>query len=410
MNVKNWWKDQQVKNAILIGTLCSVSYLGVYIVRNILGTVTPQMIESTSATTEYIGELSSLFFVAYAVGQLVNGIIGDKIKASYMMTLGLLLAGICNIVFPGIAEQAGPAKIIYGLSGFFLSMIYAPMTKLVSENTKPMHAVYCSVGFTSASLLGSPFAGVLAAVATWDASFIVGSVILLVMGVACFAAFLWMEKKGIVKYNQYTVEESGSPIGGIKVLLKHQIVKFTIISIITGVVRTTVVFWLPTYLVQYLGFGAKQSASLFTVATLVISLSTFIAVFVYERLGRNMDLTILLSFIVAAAGFLGVFVIKASVITITLMVVAILAANAASSMLWSKYCPGLRDTGMVSSATGFLDFASYMAAAISSSIFANAVSSIGWGNLILIWFGLMAVGVVVSLPLQNLKQRLVKEK
>ena len=39
-----------------------------------------------------------------------------------------------------------------------------------------------------------------------------------------------------------------------------------------------------------------------------------------------------------------------------------------------------------------------MAAAASSKIFANAVDVIGWGNLILVWFGLMAAGVIVALP------------
>ena len=33
------------KKAIMIGSLCSVSYLAVYIARNILGAVTPQMVE-----------------------------------------------------------------------------------------------------------------------------------------------------------------------------------------------------------------------------------------------------------------------------------------------------------------------------------------------------------------------------
>jgi sugar phosphate permease len=67
-------------------------------------------------------------------------------------------------------------------------------------------------------------------------------------------------------------------------------------------------------------------------------------------------------------------------------------------MLWSRYCPSLRDTGMVSSATGFLDFMSYMAASVSSSVFANAVAGIGWGSLILVWAGLMGIGVIISLP------------
>jgi hypothetical protein len=66
--------------------------------------------------------------------------------------------------------------------------------------------------------------------------------------------------------------------------------------------------------------------------------------------------------------------------------------------MWTRYCPGLRDTGMVSSATGYLDFISYMAASVSSKLFSNAVSAIGWGNLIFIWFALMASGFLVTLP------------
>ena len=86
------------------------------------------------------------------------------------------------------------------------------------------------------------------------------------------------------------------------------------------------------------------------------------------------------------------------------MILAIISANCAASMLWSVYCPRLKDTGMVSSATGFLDFMSYMAAAISSSIFANAVSTIGWKGLILVWFALMTAGIIIALPYRKIKE------
>ena len=56
---------------------------------------------------------------------------------------------------------------------------------------------------------------------------------------------------------------------------------------------------------------------------------------------------------------------------------------------------------MVSAATGFLDFMSYMAAAVSSRLFADAVSDIGWHNLILVWLGLMLAGVSVAIPWKN---------
>ena len=103
-------------------------------------------------------------------------------------------------------------------------------------------------------------------------------------------------------------------------------------------------------------------------------------------------------FLCAAIGFALVYFVKLPVFNIIFMVFAIMSSNCAASMLWSRYCPSLRDTGMVSSATGFLDFVSYMSAAASSTIFANAVSGIGWQNLILVWFGLMVCGILVAIP------------
>ena len=392
---------KEVKNAIAIGVLCSVSYLAVYFARNILGAVTPQMIGTGNFTTEYIGSVSSVYFIFYAVGQLINGAIGDKIKARYMISFGLLLAGITNLLFSLLPPSSQIATFTYGMTGFFLSMIYGPMTKVVAENTEPIYATRCSLGYTFASFFGSPLAGVAAAALVWQSVFAISSMALFVMAVTCFSFFLFFEKKGIVKYNQYKPEKKQG--GSIKILLKHRIVKFTLISIITGIIRTTVVFWLPTYISQYLGFSADRAASMFTVATFIISFTTFIAVFIYERLQRNMDLTILLMFSVSAVAFLLVYFLKAPMLNMICIVLAIMSSNGAATMLWSRYCPSLADTGMVSSATGFLDFMSYMAAAISSSIFANAVSGIGWSGLILVWFGLMAVGVVISLPLRKTK-------
>ncbi len=383
------------RKAVAIGGMCSVAYLAVYLARNILGTVSPQMIEDGIFATEQIGTLSSIYFISYAIGQLFNGAIGDRIKAKYMISLGLVLAGVSNLVFSLGAGSAAVAYAAYALTGFFLSMIYGPMTKVVAENTEPIYATRCSLGYTFASFFGSPLAGVLAALLAWQGVFAVSSGVLVIMGMICFSFFHILERKGTVRFGEYKKPEGRGSIG---LLIEHRIIKFTFISVLTGVVRTTVVFWLPTYIAQYLGFSSEASAGIFSAATFVISLSAFIAVFMYERLGNNMDLTILIAFSVSAAAFLMVYLLKAPVFNIIFIVLAILASNCAASMLWSRYCPSLRDTGMVSGATGFLDFMSYMAAAASSSIFANAVEGIGWGNLILIWFGLMVAGVVVALP------------
>lgn len=393
--------SEDAKKAVKIGSLCSVSYLAVYIARNILGAVSPQMIESGAFTTEEIGLLSSVYFVVYAIGQLINGSIGDKIKSKYMISFGLILAGISNCLLATTSASKIASILTYGAAGFFLSMVYGPMTKVVAENTLPVYTTRCSLGYTFSSFLGTPLAGILAAFIVWQGVFLVGSAALIIMGVISFCFFSYFEKKGIVKYGLYKKEKSR---GSISVLIEHKIVKWTAIAFITGVVRTSVVFWLPTYLNQHLGFSTKSAALIFTVSTFLLTFCTFAAIFVYERLKNNMDLTAFLAFLVSSICFVLVWLIRIPVLNTIFIIAAIFSSNCAATMLYSRYCPGLRDTGMVSSATGFLDFISYISAGISSTVFANAATSIGWSGLVIIWFSLVAVGVLVTIPKRKVRK------
>ena len=392
--------SKKAKEAFMLGTLCSISYFAVYIARNILGAVTPKILEAGDFTEIQIGSMSSVYFAMYAIGQLINGFMGDRIKPKYMITGGLVLAGITNFVFPYMTVSPTAATAVYGVTGFSLAMIYAPMTKIVSENTEPIYAVRCSFGYTFASFFATPAAGLLATFLAWQAVFTVSSSVLVVMGVVAFSFFTLFERRGIVKYGQF--KQQSKEKGSVRALLEKSIIRFAIISVITGVIRTSVIFWLPTYIAQYLSFTAEQSSGIYTVATFIISLMSLIAIVVYELFGRRRDFTMIVMFALSVVFFTLTYFVHAPWLNIVFIVLAIMSSNGAAAILWSVYCPSLRDTGMVSTATGFLDFLSYMAAAVANVVFANAATTIGWGNLILVWTGIVALGLIVIIPYKDL--------
>ena len=99
------------KKAIKIGSMCFLAYLAVYLARNILSTVTPAM-QAQGFTKNGIGLASSIYFYSYAVGQLINGAIGDKIKAKYMMSFGLAFAGISNLLFCAAENLCSPETVL----------------------------------------------------------------------------------------------------------------------------------------------------------------------------------------------------------------------------------------------------------------------------------------------------------
>lgn len=386
----------KARNAVFLGSLCSVSYLAVYIARNLLGAVTPKM-TADAFTLDYIGEITAVYLIAYATGQLINGAIGDRIKAKYMISAGLLMAGIANLVFVQLSGHPYSAMIAYGWTGFSLSMIYGPMTKMVAESTDLVYATRCSLGYTFASFFGSPMAGLIATFLTWQATFNVSSIMLVVMAITAFCFFTAFEKRGIIKY-QTPEQGTTRPKKDYKGLFKRSIVKFSGISMLTGIIRTSFVGFLSTYFYAYLKYSESESASIFSIVTFIICFTAFIAIFVYEKLGRNMHVSALIFFIISAVAFLASCFAEIPVTNIAIIVIAIMASNAASTMLWSVYCPSMRDTGLVSTITGFLDFLSYSAAALASLLIPRIADVIGWRSIIFIMSSLMFIGIAICVP------------
>ena len=390
----SFFKSVEAKTAFRLGSICSISYLVVYISRNILSAVSPELMQLGIFNEAQLGVLSMVFFFCYAVGQLINGIIGEKIKAGYMISFGQIIAGLCNIAFVVFLNPTINV-ITYGLWGFSLSMIYAPMTKVVSENTSRKLASLCCMTFTFSALFGSPLAGIIALMFNWKYSFYSSGGLLIGMGLICLLTFAILEKKGIVKYNQFknVAKEKGS----FKVLFENRIIRFSVVAFLTGVVRTSVVFWIPTYTNKYLGYSEDTSKILFTVITLAISFAPFLAAYINSKFFKdNVYNTLLLSFVTSASTFLLMYFISNPVLNLIVMFLAIFTSKLADAMLWSFYCPSLKHTGMVSTATGTLDFFSYFGAAISTYVFGDIATKIGWGNLILIWFALMFLGIFFS--------------
>lgn len=387
----------QTKNAIIIGLTSTFAYLAVYISRNVLSAVSPTLINANIFNEVGIGTLSSIFFFTYAIGQLANGIIGDFIKSKYMISIGLLIAGLLSLFLPSFSQNVVTINILYGIMGFALAMIYAPLTKLISENTTLNHAIKCNLFLSFSAYFGAPIASAIALILSWKNTFKASGIILIIMAIIAFVIFSYLELKSAIKFFDKKDKNNVNFLTALSVLLKRNIILFTFVSILTGVIRTTVLFWLPTYLMQYLKFTENQSKTINIIVSFLISIGSFFAVYLYYAFKRDIKKTLIFSFVSSAIFFVLCAFLNQEYINVFLLFMAIVTSNCAATMLWTIYCPSLADTGLISSATGYLDFISYMSAAVASKLFANAVTSIGWGGLIFVWFALMVLGIIVSL-------------
>jgi len=69
--------------------------------------------------------------ISYGAGQVINGLLGDKIKPQWMLTGGLALAIASNVAM-FFAQPILPMAVIWCINGFAHSMLWPPIVRRMS--------------------------------------------------------------------------------------------------------------------------------------------------------------------------------------------------------------------------------------------------------------------------------------
>ena len=388
METKN---KAELSKALQVGSACVISYIVSYYMRNILSVTSPEMLSAGVFTKEFLGTLSSVYMLFYASGQLVNGVIGDIVKPKLMVSGGMILCGLSSVIF-ALTGNSAIQIALFALIGFSLSMLRGPLVKTISENTLPAHSRVICTFFSFASFSGPLIASLISMFFNWRLTFAVAGIIALTVGVLVFAVFSLFEKRGHITY---TLSKNSSGIKNIfKVFTLRHILFYVFVGAIAEISATSINFWLPTYFTEQLQLGENVAKIVFSAMSFIKGIVPFVTLFVFHILKEKDIKMVRLSFLLATVFFAGMRFVSNPYANILCLLMAQMAIGSASSLLWSIYIPSQRESGMVSTINGVLDFSGYLFAAMSNVLFAHAIGDLGWNGIITLWLGMAAVGVV----------------
>jgi len=109
-----------------------ITYGTFYLCRVNLSIAVPGIMEEFGFTKTVMGAIMTALFLTYSIGQFINGQLGDKFGARKLISIGLLVSGVLNIIF-GFTGTITAMMIIWGLNGYFQSMGWAPTVKTVAN-------------------------------------------------------------------------------------------------------------------------------------------------------------------------------------------------------------------------------------------------------------------------------------
>ena len=85
------------KNARVITWMLTLCYFASYMTRINFAVMIVKICSDMALPKTELAIVLTGMTVFYGTGQIVNGILGDKIRAERMITAGLILASVCNV-------------------------------------------------------------------------------------------------------------------------------------------------------------------------------------------------------------------------------------------------------------------------------------------------------------------------
>ncbi|NLY96448.1 MAG: MFS transporter, partial [Clostridiaceae bacterium] len=121
------------RKTFLFSALCCFVYFSSYMTRHNYRAAVAEIVWSLGVTKAMASMAVTGSFLTYGIGQIFNGFIGDRIKPKTMIFLGLCATTLCNVVMSKLSSVY-IMTAVWCINGFAQSMLWPPLTRIMSEN------------------------------------------------------------------------------------------------------------------------------------------------------------------------------------------------------------------------------------------------------------------------------------
>lgn len=383
-------------------------YISSYLGRHSYNSNINQVMEEFGASHAECGIVTTFFFFAYGVGQVVHGIFCRRYNEKIIIPVALGVSSLMNLaIFCGVDFSV--YKYLWLVNAMFLSILWPTLVRVLSKYLSGKALSHGCVLLAAASTVGYFISYLFSSLFTAIGAYKLIFLLAVCMMMACATIWIFsyyslgLNKAGLVIDPEKAKSSRGKSSSATLIKSRNALI-FTIVllgiySIILNCIKDGLHVWVPTVLKEK--FDLPSSIS--TLLSLVLSVCALPASMLCVKLNKmikNYLLQVELIFVVAGTlifGITGLLNTDHIVITIICLGFTSMLMHTGASVSTSLAPLELRDhidSGLLS---GILNGCCYVGSTISSYALGSIADNSGWSAVFYFLLSLACVPVAVLL-------------
>jgi len=391
-----------------------LTYASFYLCRVNLAVALPVIQQDLGWSAQTAGAVGSTFLWVYAVGQLVNGTLGQTANARWFVGVGMLLSVACNLAF-GASSQTWIMVLVWGINGWAQSMGWGAIIKTIAAwfgaSRRGRIAALFSPSFVLGHLIAWSVGGRLAESLGWRYAFWIPAAAFGIVTV------LWLTlirtdpaSAGLAPMHKSPARRQRELRAIVQGLRSYPHLRWAAVACaFASMVKDGLNLWVPTYLVEALDMPLSTAAWAASALPFFGLFGSMLAGYVSDRLFHSREapgIVALSALIVAGLAGISMLAGHGSPLPVILLLgLCGMAAYGINSLLLTSLPLSFGAQRNVSAVAGFLDFSSYVGGGISALVVGQLLGWAGWTSAFVYWSLASALAMASALGLDRVLVR-----
>lgn len=378
---------------------CMLLYSTAYLNRLNLSAALGSVMEAMNLSATRAGSLSSAFAITYAAGQMINGMLVDRLNPVRHMMLGLLGSAVCNMLLAASINF----EMMFGLcllNGLFQSMLWTPIVRLMamhfSQEERPKANILISITLIIGHVGAWAISGYMSGIVGWRASFLAPSVVAVPVMLIANRMLGVIKAEGASHDVKIVKEKSSSIRNALGMYWISGFIVMLIVCVLFGFVRDGIRTWAPQILGEV--SGSIMNATTFSLIIPVINALGIILSYVLQRMHKLQNRRIVAVLMFAGMIFCALLCDAQKVVLCALMMGLACACMSGVEPLMTTLIPmEYEREKLIGLSAGLMDSLIYVGSALAGVMAGFIRESMGLNALFIAWAGSALVASVLAL-------------